>query len=815
MQQTNPYDQFDAPQGGSRPGMVITDPYRARDEQRKDSAQSMEQTRIGFSGDENARSDLRSRIQNAQALRQEYSAHPAIKEYRVALSQAEKALTTASTPQGDIALTYAYAKAMDPTSAVRDGENQMAMSTQPWVQAQIENIKKQFGVDGSGNFTPEARAHLRREIISAAAATKAQYDQRRAEMADIAKANGIDPYQVIGKDDTALYAPAFRAYAEKTGDQDGLVSGLIGGAPIKPIAGPGSPGATGPRPPDAKMAGAGATETAVPIPPQMQQEHAAYLAQHWGQLDPRDYSMFRIGLDQKYGFQSDPEGYRGSIPAINRFAAQGGTPDKLEALAGPMRQMSPAEQFQNSLVANPVGAGIATTANGIGFGIPEMLAGDKMGLLRKQYPKSAIAGDIVGGVAGAMSTGGLFSGGAKLAGEGALARILAKPLAADMAYGATYGANTAIGRGESPITGALTGAAGGFIGNKAGGAITRAFPRVAGMSGRIGALDETVPTSQQLKDTAASLYQQAESKGLTATPAETDALSDTFKNILLREGRLTPKDNLTDVQPKVKEAFRLVGDYAGQPMTPKQIGTVRGVISDGLGSAEPSERRISGMLLDNFDNWTDNTNPDLSSGLADARAVASRYLQGDKVASLGNLAEEGAGQYSNAGMDNSLRVQYRQFAKGLEKGTDRVDPFVRDAVQNVNRGNPISNALRYVGKFAPTGPISTMALATGVGAGGHTAGALGAGGVAGLGGLAVGSRALSQALTKRAAQVAENTAYGGQPYADALTALLDKSAVRGGHGGAGIASTTISPLIAQWMRRPLFGVPIAGDIVTQ
>jgi hypothetical protein len=73
-----------------------------------------------------------------------------------------------------------------------------------------------------------------------------------------------------------------------------------------------------------------------------------------------------------------------------------------------------------------------------------------------------------------------------------------------------------------------------------------------------------------------------------------------------------------------------------------------------------------------------------------------------------------AGQFSGSGFENALRTEFR----GLALNQKRIRGFTRAeraAIEKVASGGPIANALRFVGKFAPRGVIST-AIAAGGGA---------------------------------------------------------------------------------------------------
>lgn len=768
----DPWQMVGPVQAPSRAGTVITDPYRQREEERKERAserdersEGREVERLGLSADDNARATAKARIENAQQLRKEYAALPEVKAFKVAAQMASGALGTASNPQGDIALTYAFAKVMDPESVVRDQEANMVVNSQPWFQAAVQNIKKQFGMDGAGNFTPEARARLREEIVRAVASRKPLYDARRNELARVARANGLPPDEVIGDSDTAVFAPAFREYAVKNGDPSGAISSFLG----EKVA----------RPQPMQAAPTGSSQQSIPIPAEMQKAHADYLAKNWGKLDARDYAAFRVNLDRRYGFGSDPEGYATSAAQLNKDAAAGKLPSN-QYIPAVKQELSGLDKFRNDIVANRAGAAVAAGLNAGGFGIPSLLARSETDALRAAYPVESFGGEVVGGIGGTGLASGLLRGAGQRLGNDAVAAILANPLTADVAYGAAFGATQA----DDPLYGAVGGAASAAAGNRIGRAVGQAFPSITGMGSAIRQADESVPSSQQLREMASVAYDAAESTGEQIGGPETFALNDRIAHLLRQEGRLSPKDRITEVQPKVREAYGLVSDYAGEPMTPKQVQTVRGVIGDAITTGDPAERRIARALMGEFDDWTDAAAPELASGLAEGRGIAQRYLQGDEIALARELADVRAGQFSNSGQGNALRTDFRQLDRQIAKGQQSFSPAVEEAVADVARGNTTSNILRNIGRFAPTGPMSSLPYLAAVGGGATAMDPLVALGGIGAAGLTYGARELGQRLTNRSAQVAENLAYGGPAYQAILNSLLESAAQRGGRGGA-------------------------------
>lgn len=297
------------------------------------------------------------------------------------------------------------------------------------------------------------------------------------------------------------------------------------------------------------------------------------------------------------------------------------------------------------------------------------------------------------------------------------------------------------------------------------------------------AIEAAVPTIDQLKKQASGLYQQAEANGVTAAPMQTQQLADDVTALLRGEGAISPTGRLSEVHPKVKEAAATIGDYAGQPMTPTQMQTVRGIIGDAAGSLEPKERRTAGLLMDQFDDFVDPLAPQLS----EARAVASRYLNAEKIAKAKELADVRASQFSGSGLENALRTEFRGLDRNLVKGKDRSsNQALTSAIEDVSRGTLGSNIARGLGKLAPTGTVSfglgTVAPAT---LAGSLFGPVGAGAAATTtAGLGMFGRRMAERSATRGADLAELVARNGGelPKPQVLTPEIERMIAAGMFG---------------------------------
>jgi hypothetical protein len=529
------------------------------------------------------------------------------------------------------------------------------------------------------------------------------------------------------------------------------------------------------------MSAATGDTQAVVIPDEYQAEHRNYLEQNWGRLDPREYAVFRSQLDQRFGLNPDPISYANAVPTFNQMAAEGSVPGQLGSVPNPEMPLEGMDAMLNSAAQNPGGAFFANAGNALGAGLPAMIGGeqDKLGIIRDLNPGSSLLGEIAGGTAGSFLAGGGAGAAAKLLGNPRAAALLSNPLTADTAFSATYGAS------DGGATGAAVGAGGAIAGNRIGRAFGALMPDSLAPTAFRQA-EDVVPTPDQLRQEVGSLYREVERTGQVAPPRATADMLARANRLLQSEGRMTPAGKLVDEQAPINSAMTMLGDYAGNPMTPTQAGAVRSLLSEGMGSPEPAQRRIAGMLTDEFDKWATPVLP----GIEPARELARRGIEGRRIQQALDIAEDRATNFTQSGPENALRNAFRNLSVGETRGTQRFSPEVSSAIDNVVQGNPISNAARAVGKLAPTG-----AIPIGVGAGmgglgyalGGTEGAAMLGGGAALFGSA--GRRFATRQTEQAAETALNTAMGGPKFTQLLEVARELAARRGGSIGAGALGT--------------------------
>lgn len=301
--------------------------------------------------------------------------------------------------------------------------------------------------------------------------------------------------------------------------------------------------------PARKPAAAGADTQSVPLPPEMQREHAEWIAARQGNIDPLEYSAFRQQLDTKYGFGSQPDEYE-------RYIRDNQGKASTKPIAEPTAPLTSLDALRNSAVTNPVGGFAADAFNMGGFGLPEAMAGDQYAALRDEYPVATTLGQVAGAIGGTGMVGRAGKAGMDAITRGAprlgqqLARTnpFARNLATDAAYSGIYGANT----GQDPLASAAWGAGGSAFGQGAG-KLASAAVRGASVSPVVQKMREAgIPLT--VGQTLGGIPKAIEDK-LTSVPGLGD---------MLRNRRIEGLQGLN------KAAFREAGAPIG--FTPSDIG---------------------------------------------------------------------------------------------------------------------------------------------------------------------------------------------------------------------------------------------------
>jgi hypothetical protein len=285
--------------------------------------------------------------------------------------------------------------------------------------------------------------------------------------------------------------------------------------------------------------------------------------------------------------------------------------------------------------------------------------------------------------------------------------------------GAGLGAITGFGAGEG---GARDRAASSAIGGATGGAIGAVAAPVSraigtAIAGR--APNPAVPTNDQLRAAGTAAYDAAENAGVIITPQAIRTFQADLQNQLGQAGL----DQT--LHPRIVAAFRRIQQQAdsGQPITLRGLDILRQVAADAADSPSRGERRLGTLVIERLDDMIDNLAPgDLIQGdanaavpaLQQARQIWSSLRKSETIDELIHNAElQAASTNSGGNLQNTIRQKLRTLLtnRSLSRGFTAEE---REALEELVRGTPTQNALRTLGRLAPSsnswlGVLSTFA----------------------------------------------------------------------------------------------------------
>lgn len=348
-------------------------------------------------------------------------------------------------------------------------------------------------------------------------------------------------------------------------------------------------------------------------------------------------------------------------------------------------------------VGGPVGALVGSIAaplvggEAIGRGL------SALGLAQPETPmeRALVAGGGAlggaGGQLGALSQ--LARTAATPVGRG-VAQTLAQQPVRQLAAAAPAGAvgQAVAEETESPIAGMLAGAA-------------TALPF------GIGARGPQVPQAD-VKQQAQDLYGQLRDTGFKVVDRSFRANMSNIAGKLRSEG-YTPTGF-----PKIEGAIKELTTNR-QPKTFDELQALRNIITSAQASNDAAERRLAGILKDEFDNYISNLPArDVRDaqgrflkdrGQLDlweqARGAYSRLKKSEVFSEMLENAQLDQSKFTQSGAENSLASQLRNLAKNRNK-MRLFTKEEQDAIKDAAKGGTTQNLLKFFGRFAPTGPVS-------------------------------------------------------------------------------------------------------------
>lgn len=333
--------------------------------------------------------------------------------------------------------------------------------------------------------------------------------------------------------------------------------------------------------------------------------------------------------------------------------------------------------------------------------LPETLTA--MGL--PEYPR-----DTMGQIAQAASEAVAGAGG-QIAAAGRLAQQAVSPVTRGVAQMAAQAPGTQLAV-AAPAAGAgqaVLEATGSPVAAMAAGLGTGA------LAGRLRpAQTEIVPTAEDLAAQATAKYQQAADAGVVVSK---DSLTNFVNSVEADLGKLGYRAKL---HPDIKTVISEIKRDAKGDQTLDNLETLRRVIkAPAANFSNPDQQRIAKQLVTRFDDYVENLggkdilagNADEAiSALKDARMLYARNKKSDIIEDLIQKADLSSTQYSQSGRENAIRVQFRQLAKNRTKMA-QFTKDEQDQIRKIVQGDTLQNTLRFIGKFSPTGVVSSLPTA--------------------------------------------------------------------------------------------------------
>lgn len=219
---------------------------------------------------------------------------------------------------------------------------------------------------------------------------------------------------------------------------------------------------------------------------------------------------------------------------------------------------------------------------------------------------------------------------------------------------------------------------------------------------------KTAPTAEELAQQSKNLFTTARESGVKLNAKDFATNMAGIGKELRNEG-YDPR-----LYPKLAVALDEM-TQAGIPKDFNELSTLRKFIQGAQKSADPDERRLATILKDDFDTYVANI-PESSvvggskEGLKAWKEARDTYAKLSKSEVFTDMLENATldkSKFSMSGVENSLAQQLRQLAKN-DKKMRLFTEAEQEAIKKAAKGGAGQNALRFVGKFAPTSAVSSI-----------------------------------------------------------------------------------------------------------
>jgi len=215
------------------------------------------------------------------------------------------------------------------------------------------------------------------------------------------------------------------------------------------------------------------------------------------------------------------------------------------------------------------------------------------------------------------------------------------------------------------------------------------------------------PTHEDLVLESKNLFDKAKSSGVEFDPNQFSKQMGVIGKNLRQEG----------YTPTAYSGIAAVLDELQNPNMPKdftELQALRKMIQGQQKSTDPQTRMLATSLKDDFDDYVINSTSHMTKGTpqatkdwADARNSYSRLKKSEIFDDMLSNAELDQNKFTQSGAENSLAMQLRNLSKN-DKKMRTFTSEEQDAIREAAKGGSVQKLLKFYGRFAPTGPVSSI-----------------------------------------------------------------------------------------------------------
>jgi len=214
-------------------------------------------------------------------------------------------------------------------------------------------------------------------------------------------------------------------------------------------------------------------------------------------------------------------------------------------------------------------------------------------------------------------------------------------------------------------------------------------------------------SARDMKDMAGDMYNDQRVSGLSVQPQAVYPIYDRAFRMIDEQGIIKPDGSIDADYTKVASVLSDLKQYSQSGMTGAQLLAVRqGISNRAKDAAGTSEGTMLKRILREFDTVTSTYAPEIAT----ANDLYHRAAKADTIERMLDVSGIRSQQFSQSGLENAIRTEFRQLAIKIAKGQEvGWTPTEIEEINMIAKGGPLENSLRFIGRLAPKGIVSLAA----------------------------------------------------------------------------------------------------------